>query len=116
LLSTPVGITGVFLENGIHAAADLAASAVCLTSAATMGIDGQIRNALGGVNALLEAGRTLTDAALIDGILTAVQGIVSAPVTAALAGIDRLSATIARAATITLTRLGDSTSTAWRSS
>ncbi|WP_131812716.1 hypothetical protein [Mycolicibacterium peregrinum] len=43
--------------------------------------------------------------ALLDGVLTAVQGIVSAPVTAALAGVDGVAGTLTSAASRVVSKL-----------
>lgn len=102
LLTTPFGIAGMALQGGINAAATLAGGGVELASTVVTGVTAQIDNALSLVNGLLDAGKSLTDIALIDGTLTAVQGIVSAPVTAALAGVNGLTGAIADVATFTL--------------
>lgn len=105
LLTTPIGIVGLALNGGINVAANLATNGVGLASTLVHGVSDQIGNALSLVNGLLEAGKTLTDVALIDGALTAVQGIVSAPVTAALAAVAGLTSAAANAATFTLGRV-----------
>lgn len=105
LLTTPFGIAGMALQGGINAAASIATGGVNLTSTLVTAVSEQIGNAVSLVNGLLDAGKSLTDIALIDGALTAVQGIVSAPVTAALAGITGITGAAANAATFALGRV-----------
>ncbi len=123
LLTTPFGIAGMALQGGINAVAALATGGVELASTLVTGVTAQIDSALSLVNGVLDAGKSLTDLALVDGALTAVQGIVSAPVTAALAGVNGITGAVADVATFALgavaggasgvvsTWLGDSSST-----
>ena len=123
LLTTPFGIAGMALQGGISAAAALGTVGVDVASTLVTGVTAQIGNALALVNGVLDAGKSLTDIALIDGTLTAVQGIVSAPVSAALAGIDGITGAVAKVAKFSLgavaggangvvsTWLGDASST-----
>ncbi|MCV7372052.1 hypothetical protein H5P33_04915 [Mycolicibacterium arabiense] len=105
LLNTSFGIAGMALRGGINAAATLATGGVHLTSTLVTVVSDQIINAVSLVNGLLDAGKSLTDVALIDGALTAVQGIVSAPVTAVLAGVAGITGAAANAATLALGRV-----------
>lgn len=123
LLTTPFGIAGMALQGGISAAAALGAGGVEVASTVVTGVTAQIDNALALVNGVLDAGKSLTDIALIDGTLTAVQGIVSAPVSAALAGVNGITGAVAKVAKFSLgavaggangvvsTWLGDASST-----
>ncbi|QEN17593.1 hypothetical protein ACRDU6_00235 (plasmid) [Mycolicibacterium sp. ELW1] len=116
LLTTPIGIVGLALGGGINVAASLTTNGVGLASTLVHGVSAQIGHALSLVNGLLGAGKTLTDVALIDGALTAVQGIVSAPVSAALAAVTGLTSAAADAATFTLGRVAGgaaSVATTW---
>lgn len=105
LLATPFGIAGLALQNGITAVSTLATGGVTLASALVTGVTDQIGNGLSLVNDILKAGKTLTDIALIDGALTALQGIVSAPVTAALGAVTGVTAALTDATTFTLGRV-----------
>lgn len=102
LLTTPFGIAGMALQGGINAVATLATGGVELASTLVTGVTAQIGNALALVNGVLDSGKSLTDIALIDGALTAVQGIVSAPVAAALAGVNGITGAVADVATFAL--------------
>lgn len=102
LLTTPFGIAGMALQGGITAMATLATGGVELASTLVTGVTAQIGNALALVNGVLDSGKSLTDIALIDGALTAVQGIVSAPVAAALAGVNGITGAVADVATFAL--------------
>lgn len=102
LLTTPFGIAGMALQGGINAVATLATGGVELASTLVTGVTAQIDNALALVNGVLDSGKSLTDIALIDGALTAVQGIVSAPVAAALAGVNGITGAVADVATFAL--------------
>ena len=102
LLTTPFGIAGMALQGGINAVATLATGGVALASTLVTGVTAQIDNALSLVNGVLDSGKSLTDIALIDGALTAVQGIVSAPVAAALAGANGITGAVADVATFAL--------------
>ncbi|HEX7826292.1 MAG TPA: hypothetical protein VF477_15425, partial [Mycobacterium sp.] len=105
LLATPIGIGGLALQGGINVVASLATNRLGLASTLVHGVTAQIGNALSLVNGLLETGKTLTNVALLDGALTAVQGIVSAPVTAALAGIDGITTAVSNAANFAIGRI-----------
>ena len=91
------------LTGALTAVNDLGANALTLTNTLVTGVTAQVTNALSLVNGLFKAAEGVTDFALVDGVLTAVQGIVSAPVTAAVAGVNGLSSTFTGAATDTRT-------------
>lgn len=112
LLNTPIDIAGLLVTQGIGAVNNLGANVLTVTNTVVTGVTAQIDNALDTFNGLLGAGKTLTDIDLINGLLTAVQGIVSAPVTAALAGVNGISTTITNAATATLAKITDGASDA----
>lgn len=105
LLASPLGIAGLVLQHGVTGVTDLASNGLTLANSLVHGVGAQITNALSAVNDLLDAGKKLTDIALINGALTAVQGIVSAPVTAAVAGVTGISTAISTAGVATLDRL-----------
>lgn len=107
LAAAPLGIAGLALENGIDAVRSLATNGVDLVDTVVHGVTAQIDNALTLVNTVIASGRGLTDVFIIDGVLTAVQGIVSAPVSAVLAGVNGISTTLANAATFTVDKLAD---------
>lgn len=107
LAAAPLGIAGLALENGIDAVRSLATNGVDLVDTVVHGVTAQIDNALTLVNSVIASGRGLTDVFIIDGVLTAVQGIVSAPVSAVLAGVNGLSTTLANGATFTVDKLAD---------
>lgn len=105
LLASPLGIAGSVLQQGVTGVTGLASNGLKLADTLVHGVTAQITNALSTVNGLLDAGKELTDIALINGALTAVQGIVSAPVTAVLAGVNGISSAISNAGSATLDRL-----------
>lgn len=105
LLNTPVDLAGGVLTGALNAVNTLGDNALTLTNSLVNGVTAQVSNALSLVNGLLQAAGGVTDFALVDGVLTALQGIVSAPVTAAVAGINGLSSTITGAAADTLDKL-----------
>lgn len=109
LLASPLGIAGLVLQQGVTGVAELAGTGLVLANDLVGGVGAQISNALTAVNGLLDAGKSLTDIALVNGTLTALQGIVSAPVTALLAGATGLSSAIANAGVATLNRLAGGT-------
>lgn len=109
LLASPLGIAGLVLQQGVTGVAELAGTGLALANDLVDGVGAQISNALTAVNGLLDAGKSLTDIALVNGTLTALQGIVSAPVTALLAGATGLSSAIANAGVTTLNRLAGGT-------
>jgi hypothetical protein len=112
LLAAPVGVIGLALQGGINAAAGLASAGIGLASTVVHGVTAQIGNALSLVTGLLQAGEGLTGVALINGAWTALQGIVSAPITAALAGVNGLTSATANAAQFTLGRVASGASAA----
>ncbi|EHB48810.1 hypothetical protein MycrhDRAFT_5651 [Mycolicibacterium rhodesiae JS60] len=105
LLDVPVGIAGTALNNGLAAINSLGGGAINLGGTLVHGVTAQISNVLALVNGAADAAKTLTGIDLINGTITAVQGIVSAPVTAALAGVDGITTTITHAATTALSRV-----------
>lgn len=112
LINTPIDIAGLLLTQGIGTANNLGANVLSVTNTVVHGVTAQISNALDTFNGLVNAGKSLTDVDLINGLLTAVQGIVSAPVTAAVAGVNGASTTIVNAATTVLGRVADGASDA----
>ncbi|OMC24267.1 hypothetical protein A5739_24795 [Mycobacterium colombiense] len=112
LINTPIDIAGLLVTQGIGAVNNLGANVLTVTHTVVTGVTAQVDNALDTFNGLLSAGKTLTGIDLINGLLTAVQGIVSAPVTAAVAGVNGASTTITNAAAITLDKIADGASDA----
>lgn len=99
LLNVPLDVAGLALTNGLALVDSVGKGALSLTSSLVTGVTAQVDNALNGVIGVIGAAKgALPGVALLDGVLTAVQGIVSAPVTAALAGVDGLTGTLADAA------------------
>lgn len=99
LLNVPLDVAGLALNNGLALVNSVGKGALSLTSSLVTGVTAQVDNILDGVNAVIGSAKgALPGVALLDGVLTAVQGIVSAPVTAALAGVDGLTGTLSDAA------------------
>lgn len=105
LLGSPFSIAGLAIQSGITAVETLGSNGLRLGGILVHGVTAQISNALAAVNDLLGAGKTLTDIALVDGALTAIQGIVSAPVTAVLAGVNGITDAVTTAGVGTLSRV-----------
>lgn len=105
LLGSPFSIAGLAIQSGITAVETLGSNGLRLGGTLVHGVTAQISNALAAVNDLLGAGKTLTDIALVDGALTAIQGIVSAPVTAVLAGVNGITDAVTTAGVGTLSRV-----------
>lgn len=112
LINTPLDIAGLLITQGIGAVNNLGANVLTVTNTVVTGVTAQVDNALDTFNGLLSAGKTLTGIDLINGLLTAVQGIVSAPVTAAVAGVNGASTTLTNAAATTLDKIADGASDA----
>lgn len=112
LINTPLDIAGLLVTGGIGAVNNLGANVLTVTNTVVTGVTAQVDNALDTFNGLLSAGKTLTGIDLINGLLTAVQGIVSAPVTAAVAGVNGASTTLTNAAATTLDKIADGASDA----
>lgn len=99
LLAVPLNVVGGVLHNGLAIVDSVGEGALSVTSSLVTGVTAQIDNILNGVNGVIDSAKgAIPGVALIDGVLTAVQGIVSAPVTAALAGVDGLTGTLSDAA------------------
>lgn len=106
LLNSPLSIAGRVLNQSITAAADLATNGIALGGTFVTAVTAQITNALNGVNNLIDAAKDVFPGnALIGGVLTAVQGIVSAPVNVAVAGVNGLTTTVTDAADVVVSRL-----------
>jgi len=99
LLTVPLDVVGGVLHNGLAIVDSVGKGALSVTSSLVTGVTAQIDNILNGVNGVIHSAKgAIPGVALSDGVLTAVQGIVSAPVTAALAGVDGLTGTLSDAA------------------
>lgn len=105
LLNTPFGAAGLALQSGITGLSQLGVTGLHLANSLVDGVTAQVSNALGAVNSLLGAGKSVTDIALINGTLTAIQGIVSAPVSAAVAGVNGIASAVTIAGVATLQNL-----------
>lgn len=106
LLNSPLSITGRILNQGISATADLATNGIALGGTFVTAVTAQITNALNGVNKLIAAAEAIAPGNdLIAGVLTAVQGIVSAPIRVAIAGVNGLTTTVTGAADVVVSRL-----------
>lgn len=106
LLNSPLSIAGRVLNQSITAAADLATNGIALGGTFVTAVTAQITNALNGVNNLIDAAKDVFPGnALIGGVLTAVQGIVSAPINVAVAGVNGLTTTVTDAADVVVSRL-----------
>lgn len=103
LLNVPLDVAGRVLDDGVDLVNSLGGAVLSTTGALVTGVTSQIDNLLRGVNGALSAAKGLVPGvALLDGVLTAVQGIVTAPVSAALAGVDGLIGALVNAAGRTL--------------
>lgn len=106
LLNAPLDIAGLVVNNGLSLVDSAGSGALSVTSTLVTGVTSQIDNILRGVNGLIDAAKgAVPGVALLDGVLTAVQGIVSAPVTAALAGVDGVAGTLTSAASRVVSKL-----------
>lgn len=106
LLNSPLSVAGRVLNQSITAAADLATNGIALGGTFVTAVTAQITNALNGVNNLIDAAKDVFPGnALIGGVLTAVQGIVSAPINVAVAGVNGLTTTVTDAADVVVSRL-----------
>lgn len=105
LVNVPLDLAGLALNRGLAAAQDIGGSAFDLGNTLVTGVTAQITNALGVVDDLLGAAKRVSDVALIDGVLTAIQGIVSAPVTMSVAAVNGLTHTLTAAGKTAWTRL-----------
>jgi len=110
LLTAPLDMAGLGLISVITAANNLGATGLSAVHTVVTGITAQISNALSGVENLVGAVAGLTGSSLVEGITTALQGIVSAPVTAALAGVNGISNTAVTAAKQALADVSDGAS------
>lgn len=121
LVGVPLRVAGLAATGVVTGIRDLGVNALSLTSTLVTGVSAQINNALSGFNGIVNATKKAVDVDLINGALTAVQGIVAAPVTAVLAAVDggvpaltgALGSAVSRiadgAADVVDTWLGDST-------
>lgn len=107
LLDVPINVLGGAVTNGLKALGDLSANGLSLVSTLTTAVTSQITNALTAFNGLVDAAKTAVPIDVFDGALTAVQGIVSAPVTAAVALIGGGVPAIAGALGSTIERVAD---------
>ncbi|MCV7257008.1 hypothetical protein H7J86_33015 [Mycobacterium hackensackense] len=105
LLNTPFGVAGLALQAGITGLSQLGTTGLHLANGLVQGVTAQVSNALDAVNNLLDVGKTVTDIALINGTLTAIQGIVSAPVSAIVAGVNGIASAVTNAGVSALEHL-----------
>ncbi len=99
LLAAPFTIAGGALTNIITAADDLGANVISLGASIVHGATAQISNIIASVNTLASGVQGAINNQLVDGLITAVQGVVAAPLNAAIATVDGLTTTAANAAT-----------------
>lgn len=103
LLNVPLDVAGLVLHDGAGLVNSVGRGALSTVGTLATGVTSQIDNLLRGVNEALSAAKGLVPGvALLDGVLTAIQGIVTAPVSAALAGVNGLTGTLVDAAGRTL--------------
>lgn len=102
LLDVPFTIGGGVLSNVITAANDLGANAISLGGTIVTGVTGQIGNIVDAVNTLVNGVKSSIDNNIVDGVITAVQGVVAAPLQAILAGVNGVTNAITGGATSTL--------------
>lgn len=107
LLEVPINVIGLATTNGLKALGDLSNNGLSLVSTLTTAVTSQITNALTAFNGLVDATKTAIPIDLFDGALTAVQGIVSAPVTATVALVGGGVPAIAGALGSALSRVAD---------
>ncbi len=88
LVGVPLRVAGLAATEVLAGAGDLGVNALSLTSTLVTGVTAQIDNALSAFNGVVNATKKAVGEDLISGALTAVQGIVAAPVTAILAAVD----------------------------
>lgn len=112
LINAPISIAGGIVDDAIGAVAAVATNGVSLGVTFVTAATSQISNALAGVNSLIGAGKNLVPGnSLIAGVLTAVQGIVAAPINAAVAGVDGVAGAIRHVATATIDSLSHGAAT-----
>lgn len=112
LINAPISIAGGIVDDAIGAVASVATNGVSLGVTFVTAATSQISNALAGVNSLIGAGKNLVPGNdLIAGVLTAVQGIVAAPINAAVAGVDGVAGAVRHVVTATVDSLSHGAAT-----
>lgn len=94
LADAPLNVAGLALSSGITALNDLGVNAFSAGNAVVTGVLSQIKTVIDGVNGLFAVGHALIPNAVVDGLLTAVHGIVMSPLNAVVNGAIGLSAAI----------------------
>lgn len=88
LVGVPLRVAGLAATDVLAGVGELGVNALTLTSTLVTGVTAQIDSALAVFNGVVDATKKAVGVDLISGALTAVQGIVAAPVTAILAAVD----------------------------
>lgn len=88
LIDAPFTIAGGVLSNAINAAENLGANTIAIGGTIVHGVTAQISNIVEAVNDLVSGVQGAVRNNLVDGLLTAVQGVVSAPLNAVLSLVD----------------------------
>jgi hypothetical protein len=99
LINAPFTIGGGVLRNVIEAAEDLGANGIALGGTIVTGVTAQISNIITAVNDLVSGIQGEIHNNVVNGLITAVQGVVSAPLNAVLALVNGGTNTITSATT-----------------
>lgn len=107
LADVPVDAAGLALHSGISALADLGTNALAAGNAVVQGIAAQVNTAISAINAVFVIGHNMTASAALDGLLTSVHGIVTAPLSALVNSVDGISTAVTNGADDVLGALAD---------
>lgn len=102
LLDTPFTLAGGVLSNIIAAADHLGANVISLGGTLVTGVTGQISNIVAAIDTLLSGAKGSINNNVVDGLITAVQGVVAAPLQAILSGVNGVTTAITGGATSVL--------------
>ena len=107
LADAPIDAAGLALSSGITALEDLGTNAVSVGDAMVKGVAAQVKTAISAVNAVFVVGHNLTANAVLDGLLTAVHGIVTAPLNAVVNSVIGVSTAVTNGIDDVLSALAD---------
>lgn len=105
IIDAPFTIGGQVLSAAITAAANLGDNAIGVAASFVTTATAQINNVLNAVNDLVSGVGDASGSHLVAGVLTAVQAVVSAPVSALLAGVSGGATALAHAGTTVVNTL-----------
>lgn len=105
LVNVPLNLVGLAVNTAITAGDQLGDNALTAANTLVHGVTAQISNLLSAVNGVVKSAQAIADNNVIDGFLTAAQGIVIAPTSAVVELVNGVSSVLTTFGTTVLDKL-----------